>query len=41
MKGYIKYNEQEAQQVLDLINQTDDCLGVPQPGTETWDTTTA
>jgi hypothetical protein len=41
MKGYIKYNEQEAQQALDLINQINDCLGFPEPGTTTWDTTTA
>jgi|LakMenE18May11ns_1017448.scaffolds.fasta_scaffold9810749_2 hypothetical protein len=36
MEGWIKYNEQEAQQALDLINQIDDCLRFPQPGTETW-----
>ena len=41
MKGFIKYGEQEAQQALDLINQINDCLGFPQPGTTTWDTPTA
>jgi hypothetical protein len=41
MKGYIKYNEQETEQAQDLINQINDCLGFPQPGTDTWDTATA
>ena len=41
MKGFIKYGEQEAQQALDLINQINDCLGLPAGETTTWDTTTA
>ena len=41
MKGWIKYNEQEIQQAQDLINQINDCLGLPILGTETWDTPTA
>jgi hypothetical protein len=36
MKGWIKYNEQEVQQALDLINQIDDCLGFPAGETTTW-----
>ena len=41
MKGWIKYNEQEIQQALDLITQINDCLGLPEGETTTWDTTTA
>ncbi len=41
MKGYIKYNEQEILQAQDLINQINDCLGFPEPGTDTWDKPTA
>jgi hypothetical protein len=41
MKGFIKYGEQEAQQALDLINQINDCLGLPDGDTTTWDRTTA
>jgi len=41
MKGWIKYNEEEAQQALDLINQINDCLVLPAGETTTWDTTTA
>jgi hypothetical protein len=41
MKGWIKYNEQEIQQSLDLITQINDCLGLPEGETTTWDTTTA
>lgn len=41
MKGFIKYGEQELQQANDLINQINDCLGLPDGETTTWDTTTA
>lgn len=41
MKGFIKYGENEAQQALDLINQINDCLGLPDGETTTWDTPTA
>lgn len=41
MKGFIKYGEQELQQAEDLINQINDCLGLPNGETTTWDTTTA
>lgn len=41
MKGYIKYNEDQAQQALDLIAQINDCMGFPQEGTTTWDYVTA
>jgi hypothetical protein len=41
MKGFIKYGEQEIQQANDLINQINDCLGLPEGGTTTWDTPTA
>ena len=41
MKGFIKYGEQETQQALDLINQINDCLGLPAGETTTWDTPTA
>jgi len=38
MKGFIKYEQKE--QALDLINQINDCLGLPAGETITWDTTT-
>lgn len=41
MKGFIKYGEQETQQVIELINQINDCLGLPAGETTTWDTATA
>jgi hypothetical protein len=41
MKGWIKYNEQEVQQALDLVNQINDCLGFPEGETTTWDNPTA
>jgi hypothetical protein len=41
MKGWIKYNEQEVQQALDLVNQINDCLGFPEGETTTWDIPTA
>lgn len=41
MKGFIKYGEQETQQALDLINQINDCLGLPAGESSTWDTATA
>lgn len=41
MKGWIKYNEDQAQQALDLISQINDCMGFPQGGTNTWDYATA
>jgi hypothetical protein len=41
MNGFIKYGEQEIQQGLDLINQINDCLGLPAGETTTWDTPTA
>jgi hypothetical protein len=39
MKGFIKYGEEE--QALDLVNQINDCLGLPVGETITWDTPTA
>jgi hypothetical protein len=41
MKGFIKYAEQEAQLATDLVNQINDCLGLPDGETRTWDTPTA
>lgn len=41
MKGFIKYGEQELQQATDLVNQINDCLGLPQGETTIWDTPTA
>jgi hypothetical protein len=41
MKGFIKYGEQELQQATDLVNQINDCLGLPSGETTTWDTPTA
>ena len=41
MKGFIKYNEDQAQEALDLISQINDCLGLPQGQTTTWSYATA
>ena len=41
MKGFIKYTEREIQQATDLVNQINDCLGLPADETITWDTPTA
>jgi hypothetical protein len=41
MKGFIKYNEDQAQQALDLVAQINDCLGLPDGGTTTWSYATA
>lgn len=41
MKGFIKYGEQQIQQALDIVNQINDCLGLPAGETTTWDTPTA
>ena len=38
MKGFIKYTE--IQQAKDLVNQINDCLGLPIGETITWDTPT-
>jgi len=39
MKGFIKFNEDETSKGYDLINQINDCLGFPEPGTTTWQET--
>lgn len=36
MKGYIKYNEDETSQAFELISKIDNCLGLPEPDTKTY-----